>query len=223
MAPWVESQLPLPSVASSVKWACWMVIALSRADARVTEIKHGKDPRQPPVCAWASANNPSLSVTCASLDPGGTVTFHRLYLLAARLELELASCPPSLGGDVSPPGSCMRPRLGSACSPHAGDGLEPKGISLCFLLTCLVPYPLPARPSSGGWAPGSHKAGHSASDPSQPPHPGSLEGRDYGLHPELAVTHSLSQSFGMFQLEGPWEFSQPNPLVHRQETAPQGL
>lgn len=79
VAPWVESQLPLASVASSVKWACWMVIALSRADARVTEIKHGKDPRQPPVCAWASANNPSLSLTCASLDPGGTVTFHRLY------------------------------------------------------------------------------------------------------------------------------------------------
>lgn len=86
-----------------------------------------------------------------------------------------------------------------------------------------LPSLLPARQSSGGYAPGSHKAWHPASDPSQPPHPGSLEGRDYRPHPELATTHLLSQGFGMSELEGPWEFSQPSPLVHGQGTGPQSL
>lgn len=41
-------------------------------------------------------------------------------LSAAMLELELAFCPPTLGGNVSPPLPCMRSWLWSVCSPHAG-------------------------------------------------------------------------------------------------------
>lgn len=48
-APSGESQLPLASVASSVKWTYWIVIVLSRVDNGVTEIKHVKGPTQPPV------------------------------------------------------------------------------------------------------------------------------------------------------------------------------
>lgn len=83
--------------------------------------------------------------------------------------------------------------------------------------------PLPACQPPGGWAPGSHKAGHPASDPSQPPHPGSLEGRDYEPHPELAITHSLSQGFGMSELEGPWEFSQPTAWCTDRRQARKGF
>lgn len=80
---------------------------------------------------------------------------------------------------------------------------------------------LPAVP--GGCSLGSHKARHPASDPflaSPPRVPGGQ--RDYRPHPELAITHPLSQGSGMSELEGPWEFSQPNPLVHGQETGPRG-
>lgn len=48
-APSGESQLPLASVASSVKWTYWILIVLSRVDNGVTEIKHVKGPTQPPV------------------------------------------------------------------------------------------------------------------------------------------------------------------------------
>lgn len=148
-APLSESQLLPASVASSVKWACWVVRILSRLDNRVTEVKHIRCSTEPPVPAWASANRPSLSLQCASLEPEGTVAFHHSTLLAARLEVELASCPPGLGGDVSLPGSCMRPQLGSACSPHATEGLEPKGISLYSLPTCFIPSsPQPSEPAA---------------------------------------------------------------------------
>lgn len=86
-----------------------------------------------------------------------------------------------------------------------------------------LPFLPPARRAAGGHAPGSHKAWHPASDPSQPPHPGSLEGRAYRPHPELAAPPLLSQGFGMSKLEGPWAISQPGPLVHRRETGPQNF
>lgn len=88
----------------------------------------------------------------------------------------------------------------------------------------LFPHPTPPTASSllsllslSGCSPGSHKAWRPASDPflaSLPKVPGGQ--RDYGPHPELAVTHALSLGFGMSKLEGklegPWECSQRSPL-----------
>lgn len=117
---------------------------------------------------------------------------------------------------------CIR----SACGPHAGQGSEPRGIALCFLPTRFnSPQPsVPAAclPSLSGCWPGSHKAWRPASDPflaSLPQVPGGQ--RDYGHHPELAITHALSLGFGMSKLEGPWEGSQPQPLMYRWESEPQ--
>lgn len=96
-------------------------------------------------------------------------------LSAAMLELDLAFCPPTLGGNVSPPLPCMRSWLWCVCSPHAGRAgsqRELHCVSYPHALSSLthnLPYPLPARRSSGGCAPASHKAWHLASDPSWPP------------------------------------------------------
>jgi hypothetical protein len=114
--------------------------------------------------------------------------------------------------------ACMRLWLGSACSLHAGQGSEPKGISLCFLPTHFIPsslqpsVPAACPPSPGGCSPGAHKAWHPASDPflAFPPRvPGGQ--RDYEPHPELAITHAPSWGFGMSELEGLWECHQPSP------------
>lgn len=132
--------------------------------------------------------------------------------------------PLSLGGDGSPPLPCMRPWLGLRAARMPGRAQsqrESHCVSYPHVLfppAHSLPFLLPARRSAAGCAPGSHKAWHPASDPSQPPRPGSLEGRDDGPHPELAATHLLSQGFGMSKLEGPWEFSQLIPWVHRRGT-----
>lgn len=147
-------------------------------------------------------------------------------LSAARLEL--ASCPPSLGGDVSLPLSCMRSRLGSACSPHAGRARSQRELHCLsdpralFPPAHSFPYPLPTHRSAGGCAPGAHKAWHPASDPSWPPRPGSVEGREYGLHPELALLILFHRVWNVQtgRALGVWP---AQPLVHRQETGPQGL
>lgn len=128
--------------------------------------------------------------------------------------------------------ACMCLWLRSACGPHAGQGSEPRGIALCFLPTRFLPrsqqpsVPAACSASLGGCSPGSHKAWRPASDPflaSLPKVPGGQ--RDYGPHPELAVTHALSWGFGMSTLEGPWECSQPGSLctdgsqAHESETS----
>lgn len=78
----------------------------------------------------------------------------------------------------------MRLWLRSACSPHARQGSEPRGIALCFLPTRFIPrsqwpsVPVACSPSLSGCSPGSHKAWRPASDPwFWPPYPKSLEGR----------------------------------------------
>lgn len=120
----------------------------------------------------------------------------------------------------------MCPRRRSACSPHAEAAhgqSEPHCVSCPHAPASSHSLPAAACPlSPGGRSPGSHKAWHPASDPcpaSPPRVPGGQRG--YRPRPELAVAQPLSQGFGMSELEGSWEFSQPSPLVHRPEAGPQ--
>lgn len=59
--------------------------------------------------------------------------------------------------------------------PACREGWEPRELHCVSYPHALsppthsLPYPLPARRSSGGWAPASHKAWHLANDPSWPP------------------------------------------------------
>lgn len=164
-----------------------------------------------------------------SLEPEAIVASYPLCPFGYQAGAGAGLMPTHLGRDVSPPLSCIRSWLWSLCSPHAGRAWSQRELHCVSYPHALfppahsLPYPLSAPRSSGGCTPASHNAWHIASDPSWPPHPGSLEGRDCGPHPELAVTHSLSRGVGMSKLEGPWELSQPSPLVCRQETSPQGL
>lgn len=132
-----------------------------------------------------------------------------------RLGTKLASCLLCLHAPVAQ--ICMRP----ACQA----GLRAKGNRIVFPAHALhSPQPAafcPFSPSLSGYSPGSHKAWRPASDPflaSLPKVPGGQ--RDYGPHPELAITHALSWGFGMSKLEGPWEGSQPSPSC-RWESGPQ--
>lgn len=75
------------------------------------------------------------------------------------------------------------PRPCPACARHSlagealGQGLEPKGLSLCFLPTRFIlpccPLAIATSPAHG-CAPGLHEAWRPASDPPQPPTPQGL-------------------------------------------------
>lgn len=77
--------------------------------------------------------------------------------------------------------ACMRLWLRSACSPHAGQGSEPRGIALCFLPTRFIPRS--QRPSVPACHPlvaavqAHTRPGALPVTPFWPPYPKSLEGR----------------------------------------------
>lgn len=115
---------------------------------------------------------------------------------------------------------CMQP----ACR----EGLEPKGITLFIRPTCFIPsspqLSVPAAYSPVHWwlRSSAQKAWHPASDLSWPPHPGSVEGREYGPHPELALLILFHRVWNV-QAGRALGIRPAQPLVHRQETGPQGL
>lgn len=171
--------------------------------------------------ARASANNTALSLMCPSLGPEGTVAFHCLCPFSCQAGAGFLPTP--LGRGRLPAPVLHAPAAWSACRPHAGEGSEPKGISLCFLPTCFIPssprlsIPKPARLSSGGCAPGSHKAWHPASDPPLPCRVS--EGQRLWAPPR---TGRYSFSYRVLECrswKGSGSSASPAP-VHRQGTGP---
>lgn len=176
------------------------------------EIRHVKGPTRP----WYVLG--SLLVTLPFLNISSLATrgdsgcFSNSALLAARREPKSWSWLTAqlTWEGTAPTRACMRLWPGSVCSPHASQGSEPEGLSLCFLPTCfLLPSPQPSVPtacpsSPGGRSPNSHKGWRPANDPFLASPPRVPRGqRDYRPHPELAVTHPLSQGCGMSSWKGP--------------------
>lgn len=143
----------------------------------------------------------------------GTVAFYWLCSFGCQARAGAGFLPIQPGSGDLPTPALHALQLGSACSPHAGRAQSQReshcvsNAHALFPPAHSLPHPLPARRSSGGCAPGAHKAWHPASDPSWPPFPGSVEGRDYRPRPGLAVAHCLSRGSGISKLKGPWKFS----------------
>lgn len=144
------------------------------------------------------------------------------------LELELAFCPPTLGGSVSPPLPCMRSWLWSVRSPHAGRAGSQREwhcVSYPHALSPLthnLPKPLPAcRSSVAALQPHTRPGPLPVTRPGLPPR---VSGGQRLWAPPSTGHYSLSSTkFWNVRAGRPWEFSQPGPLVHRQETSPHGL
>lgn len=194
-------------------------------DNKVTEIKHVQVPHSSWHLLWAQLKTLPFLWHMCPWNQQGQWPFPQLCSFGC----QAGSLPTLPGRERLPTPALHAPAAPVCVQPAYRRGLRARGDFIVFpahMFYSLQPTAFPTRclPAvPGGCSLGSHKARHPASDPflaSPPRVPGGQ--RDYRPHPELAITHPLSQGSGMSELEGPWEFSQPNPLVHRQETGPRG-
>lgn len=222
--------MPLTSVATSVKWAFWIMIVLSRGDNRVTKVKHVKCPTEPPVPTWASANNPSLSLMCASLESEGTVAFHRLYPSACQAGAGAGFLPAQPGRGHHPAWVLHAPAAWVCMQPACRGGLGAKGNLIvfpphmlyslqptAFRTRCLLASPLVAelQPHT---RPGTPPV-TLLSLPTQGLWRAEIMGSTQNW-PLLILFHRILECP---RWRGPGSSASPIPWLHRQETGPQGL